>query len=99
MPRTFLDVDPRTLRLPPSRLGGADPGKLWREIHRFGTSVAGMPPIEVYRDPAGLLMISDGVTRAARVARLLPGTTVRVEVLGDKVRDFSPLPTVEDRLP
>jgi hypothetical protein len=99
MARTFLDVDPRTLRLPPSRLGGADPGKFWRQIHRFGTSVSGMPPIEVYRDPAGNLVISDGVTRATRVAKLWPGATVQVEVLGDKPKDFSGLPTIGDRLP
>ena len=40
----FLDVDPRTLHLPPSSRYGADPGKLQRQIARFGRSTAGMPP-------------------------------------------------------
>jgi len=31
MPRESLDVDPRTLHLPPSRASGADPGKLQRQ--------------------------------------------------------------------
>jgi hypothetical protein len=40
----YLDVDPRTLRLPGGRLGGADPYKLQRQIAAFGTGQAGMPP-------------------------------------------------------
>jgi hypothetical protein len=36
-PRVFLDVDPRTLRLPTSRRSGADPYKLQRQIAQFGT--------------------------------------------------------------
>jgi hypothetical protein len=28
-------------------------------------------------------MIYDGVTRATRIAKLLPGATIRVEVVGD----------------
>jgi hypothetical protein len=68
--RTFLEIDPRTLRLPPSRLDGADPAKLHRQIARYGQSVQGMPPLFVYRGSDGELMISDGVTRATRVAKL-----------------------------
>jgi len=49
MPREFLDVDPRTLRLPPTRLDGADPAKLQRQIARHGNSFKGMPPLWVYR--------------------------------------------------
>lgn len=30
----------------------------------------------------GVLELVDGVTRATRVAKLLPGTTIRVEVIG-----------------
>lgn len=98
-PREFLDVDPRTLRLPPSRLDGADPGKLQRQIARHGQSMQGMPPVLVYRGSDGALMITDGVTRATRAAKLCPGMVVRVEVLGDLPRRFGALPTVEEKLP
>jgi hypothetical protein len=61
-PRLFLDVDPRVLHLPTSRLSGADPVKLHRQNARYGTSTLGMPPLEVYRGTDGKLMIFDGVT-------------------------------------
>ena len=99
MPREFLNVDPRTLRLPPSRLGGADPVKLQRQIVRHGSSLQGMPPILVYRGGDGELMITDGVTRATRAAKVHPGHPVPVEVLGNLPRPFGSLPTVGDKLP
>lgn len=95
-PRVFLDVDPRTLHLPTSRLSGADPLKLHRQIARFGTSIVGMPPIEVYRGTDGELMIFDGVTRATRVAKLLPGQLVRVEVIDDLPTAVGHVPIVGD---
>jgi hypothetical protein len=95
----FLDVDPRTLHLPPSSRHGADPGKLQRQIARFGRSTLGMPPPWVYRGSDGALVISDGVTRATRVAKLLPGVSVRVEVIGDQKTPVGHYPTVGDRLP
>ena len=98
-PRLFLDVDPRTLHLPTSRLSGADPLKLQRQIARHGTSTQGMPPLEVYRGTDGELMIFDGVTRATRVAKLLPGQLVRVEVIDDIPTAVGHLPTVGDKLP
>ncbi len=82
MPVDFRDVDPAELRLPGSRSGGADPYKLQQQIAQYGTSIIGMPPLLVYEGSDGVLELSDGVTRATRVAKLLPGTTVRVEVLG-----------------
>src|SRR3954462_13932856 len=97
--REFLEIDPRQLRLPPSRLQGADPFKLQVQIARFGRSTVGMPVLEVYRGSDAELMISNGVTRATRVAKLLPGTAVRVEVLDDLPTPFGHLPTVKDRLP
>jgi hypothetical protein len=39
----FRDVDPRELRVPPSRRKGADPTKLARQIALFGQPEAGMP--------------------------------------------------------
>jgi hypothetical protein len=98
-PREFLDVDPRTLHLPPSRLDGADPAKLQRQIARHGVSLQGMPPVLVYRGTDGALMISDGVTRATRAAKLCPGQVVPVEVLGDVPCPFGSLPTVQEKLP
>jgi hypothetical protein len=79
MPADFRDVDPRELRLPPSRAAGADPLKLQRQIAQFGTSTAGMPPLWVYEAADGALVVYNGVTRATRVAKLLPGLLVRVE--------------------
>lgn len=98
-PRLFLDVDPRTLHLPSSRLTGADPVKLQRQIARHGKSIQGMPALEVYRGTDGKLMIYDGVTRATRVAKFLPGQTVRVEVIDDLSTPVGHFPTVEDMLP
>jgi hypothetical protein len=40
----FRDVDPRELRVPPSRRQGVDPGKLARQIALFGQSTVGVPP-------------------------------------------------------
>ena len=81
--REFLDVDPRTLHLPPSRLDGADPAKLQRQIARHGRSLQGMPPVLVYRGSDGELMLSDGVTRATRAAKLCPGSLIPAELLGN----------------
>ena len=94
-----LDVDPRILRLPPSRSSGADPAKLQRQIARYGKSTAGMPRLVVFRASDGELVIYDGVTRATRVAKLLPGQTVPVELIGDLASAGGPYPTVGDWLP
>jgi hypothetical protein len=95
----FLDVDPRTLHLPPSSRFGADPGKLQRQIARFGKSTAGMPAPWVYQGSDGALVSSNGVTRATRVAKLLPGVPLRVEVIGTFKTPVGHYPTVGDRLP
>lgn len=98
-PRLFLDVDPRTLHLPTSRPSGADPLKLHRQIARHGKSTQGMPILEVSRGSDGALMINDGATRATRVAKLLPGTLVRVEVIDVYPAAFGHLPTIGDKMP
>jgi hypothetical protein len=95
----YLEVDPRTLHLPPSRASGADSVKLQRQIALYGTSVADMPALWVYRGSDGALMIYDGVTRATRVATLLPGTRVRIEVIGDLTSPCGHLPTVGAHVP
>jgi len=94
-----LDVDPRTLRLPPSRVSGADPAKLQRQLTRFGKSIVGMPRLFVMRATDGELVIYDGVTRAVRVAKLLPGQSVSVEVIGNFRTPAAFLPAVGDVLP
>ena len=97
--REFLDIDPRTLHLPSSRLSGADPVKLHDQMVRFGSGVAGMPPVLAYRGSDGGIMIYDGVTRATRVARLLPGRTVHVEVIRTISRPVGHLPLLGDTPP
>jgi hypothetical protein len=100
MPRPeILDVDPRELHLRPSQAGGADPYKLQAQIARFGASAVGMPPPWVYRGSDGGLVVYNGITRATRIARLAPGTTIRVEVVGEIKRPVGSYPKVGDTLP
>jgi hypothetical protein len=96
MSQPTREVDPRELRLPPSRASGADPWKLHQQIGQFGSSKDGMPPLFVYEDPDGLLEISDGVTRAPRIAKLAPGETVPVLVIGRYRRSRAGSPCVRD---
>jgi hypothetical protein len=96
----FLSVDPRELYLPPTRPTGADPGKLARQIAAHGTSLHGMPPLQVIRGRDGHLRINDGVTRATRAAKLRPGQPVIVEVIQDLPQlDVTRMPKIRDRLP
>ncbi len=96
--REFLQVDPATLHLPGGRRDGVDPVKLHRQLARHGLSVAGMPPLEVSRGSDGELVINDGVMRATRVAKYLPGTSVTVEVTGTIPVAVGGLPKVGERL-
>jgi hypothetical protein len=68
-----IQVDPAELHVPPSRSQGADPGKLARQIAKFGLTTTGMPPLELVRGKDGRFRFNDGVTRATRVAKRLPG--------------------------
>ena len=56
-----------------------------------------MPPILVHEDPDGVLEITDGVTRATRVAKLAPGEPVPVVVIGRYRRSRASSPRVRDR--
>ena len=98
-PRVFLDIDPRDLRLPTSRRSGADAFKLQLQIARYGANTQGMPTLEVSRGSDGELVINSGVTRATRIAKLLPGTRVRVEVIDDLPIPVGLYPKVGDTLP
>ena len=95
----FRDVDPRELRVPPSRRQGADPAKLARQIHLFGRSPVGMPPPWVYEGTDGILVLYNGVTRATRLAKLAPGTLIRVEVIGKLPKAYAAEPKIGDLLP
>jgi len=99
MPSYFRDLDPRELRVPASRRTGADPVKYQRQVARFGSSSAGMPPIVVYEGLDGFFVIYNGVTRATRIAKLAPGTLVRVEVIGRLRHNYGPDPKIGDLLP
>ena len=94
----FRDVDPSELRVPPSRRQGADPGKLARQISLFGRSANGMPSPWVYEGTDGFLVIYNGVTRATRIAKLAPGTLIRVEVIGRLRQPRGQNPRIGDRI-
>ena len=98
MNEPIREVDPSELRLPPSRLSGADLWKLQQQIRRFGSSKDGMPPLFVIEDPDGVLEITDGVTRATRMAKLAPGETVPVIVVGRYRRSRASSPSVRERI-
>src|SRR6516162_5620725 len=98
MSQSIREVHPGELRLPPSRASGADPWKMHQQIRQFGSSKDGMPPIFVYEDPDGVLEIYDGVTRATRIAKLAPGETVPVLVIGRYRRSRANAPAIKDRV-
>lgn len=95
----FRDVDPRELRVPPSRRQGADPAKLARQIALFGRSAVGMSPPWVYEGSEGVLLLYNGVTRATRIAKLAPGPRIRVEVIGKLPKALAGEPKIGDLLP
>lgn len=95
----FIQVDPSLLRVPHSRRQGADPAKLQRQIARYGTSAVGMPPLAAIRGIDGYLLLVDGVTRATRIAKLLPDIMVTVEVIGTSRNSFEHRPSIEETLP
>jgi hypothetical protein len=99
MPQQFVDVDPRNLRVPPSRPQGVDAIKLHRQIALFGKSAAGMPPPWVFKGSDGELLIYNGVIRATRIAKLAPGTLIRVEVVGNLRDPVGKNPSIGDLLP
>jgi hypothetical protein len=65
----------------------------------FGSSMMGMPPPWVYRGSDGEFQLYNGVTRATRIAKLSPGTFIRVEVVGNLAAPVGHLPTIGDLLP
>ena len=96
----IVEVDPRLLRLPSQRRDGADPVKLARQIAKHGKSIDGMPLLKLTRGKDGHLQITDGVTRATRIAKLLPGTLIKGEVIDNRPKlDVTREATVGEKLP
>ena len=88
------------LRLPASRIQGAAPEKLARQIAKFGKSLEGMPPLQLIRGKGGHFRINDGVTRATRAAKLCPGELVPAEIIQELPRlNVTRTPQVKDVLP
>ena len=58
-----------------------------------------MPPPWVYEASDGVLVVYNGVTRATRIAKLSPGTLIRVEVVGKLRRARAGDPKIGDLLP
>ena len=57
-----------------------------------------MPPPDVKRGSDGELVIYDGVTRATRVAKYMPGTLITIEVTGELTTPVGALPKVGEKL-
>jgi hypothetical protein len=95
----FRDVDRRELRVPLFRRQVADPAKLARQIALFGRSAVGMIPPWVYEGTDGVLVLYNGVTLATRIAKLAPGTLIRVEVVGTLPKALAGEPKIGDLLP
>jgi hypothetical protein len=47
----------------------------------------------------GMLVLYNGVTRATRIAKLAPGTLIRVEVIGKLPKALAGEPKIGDLLP
>jgi hypothetical protein len=58
-----------------------------------------MPAPWVYEASDGVLVAYTGVTRATRIAKLVPGTTVRVEVVGTLRRAYAAEAKTGDQIP
>ena len=99
MPSVVVELDPRSLHLPPSRPSGPDPYKLNRQIALFGASTLGMPEPWAYRGSDDEIMLYNGVTRATRAAKLSPGTAIRVVIVGILRKPVGSLPTIGSLLP
>jgi hypothetical protein len=58
-----------------------------------------MPLPWVYEASDGVLVLYNGVTRATRIAKLAPGTLIRVQVVGHLRRAYGSDPKIGDFLP
>ncbi len=67
-----------------------------RQIARFGASSVEIPPPWVYEASDGVPVLYNGITRATRIAKLAPGATIRVEVVGRLRRAYAGAPKIGD---
>jgi hypothetical protein len=58
-----------------------------------------MPPPWVYEGTDGVLVLYNGVTRATRIAKMAPGTLIRIEVIGKLPKALAGEPKIGDLLP
>jgi hypothetical protein len=58
-----------------------------------------MPALWVYEASDGVLVVYNGVTRATRIAKLMPGAMIRVEVVGKLRRPYAGEPKIGDQVP
>jgi len=80
-------VDPGKLFMPSSRPDGPRRDKYFQQVRQYGSSTIDMPPL-LLREGANGFEILDGVTRASRIAKLAPSTTVPAEVIDSTSRSF-----------
>ena len=67
--------------------------------HTCGQATSATRSLWVYEAADGVLVVYNGVTRATRITRPAPGTTVRVEVVGKLRRAYSGEPKIGDSPP
>ena len=58
-----------------------------------------MPAPWVYEASDGVLVVYNGLTRATRIAKLAPGATIRVEIVGKLRRAYAGEPKIGDQVP
>jgi hypothetical protein len=68
-------------------------------VHRAAKLLRNLPPPWVYEGTDGVLVLYNGVTRATRIAKIAPGTLIRVEVIGVLPKAFHGDPKIGDVLP
>jgi hypothetical protein len=58
-----------------------------------------MPLLWAYEGTDGVLILHNGVTRATRIAKLAPGSLIRIEVIGKLPKAFAGEPKIGDLIP
>ena len=94
----FREVDPRELRVPPSRERCARCAAASTVEFDYWEFPNEPPSPWVYEAEAGVLVLYDGVITAAWVAKNSPGVTIRVEVIGRLQRNRAADPKIGDLL-
>ena len=97
---TLGNANPPSTPLPPPDFGVPPSGRYIRgRTGQTGTVCVSLLPLEVSRGSDGELVINNGVTRATRIAKLLPGVSVRVDVIDDLPIPVGSFPSIGDMIP